>query len=144
MHLDVSTCPRVKVKSRPPKLKIWPLNLDGNHVKSIPTKYELNPTANKDIFGDCGSKIMIFLILMHLDVSTCPRVKVKSRPPKLKIWPLNLVGNHVKSIPTKYELNPTEDKYIFGDCRPKNHVIFWLWWNWWFRTSRLANGKNLI
>ena len=39
-------------------------------------------------------------------------VKIEFRPQKLKICTLDYVGNHLKNISSKYELYPTENKYI--------------------------------
>ena len=38
--------------------------------------------------------------------------EIKSRPPKLKIHVENLFGKYFKNISSKYELHPTESKYI--------------------------------
>ena len=79
------------------------------------------------VSGQKRSKIMIFLIFMNLDVSTCWWLKIKSRPPKLKIWVEILLRNHVKSISSKYELDPTDFKYILQGYRSKkviNHDFF--------------------
>ena len=54
-------------------------------------------------------------------------VKINSRTPKLKNCVEILLRNHVKSISSKYELDPTEIKYILQGCRSKkvkNHDIF--------------------
>ena len=70
---------------------------------------------------------MIFLILMNLDVLTCWWLKINFRPSKLKIWVEIRLRNHVKSISAKYELNPTEIKYILQGRRSKkvkNHNFF--------------------
>ena len=120
----------VIITSRPPKLKIWIDIRLRNHVKSISSKYELNPTEIKNILQGCRSKkvknhdFFGFHEFGPLDLSM---VKINSRTQKLKIWVEILLGNNVKSISSKYEHNPTEIKYILQGCRSKkvkNHDIF--------------------
>ena len=38
--------------------------------------------------------------------------EIKSRPPKLKIHLENLLEKYFKNVSSKYELHPTENKYI--------------------------------
>ena len=105
----------VKINSRPPKLKIWVEIRLRNHVKSISSKYELDPTEIKYILQGCRSKkvknhdFFYFHEFGPLDLSM---VKINSRPPKLKIWVEILLRNRAKSIFSKYELDPTEIEYI--------------------------------
>ena len=49
-------------------------------------------------------------------------VEINSRTPKLKNCVEILLQNHVKSIPSKYEFDPTEIKYILQGWR-SNYVV---------------------
>ena len=118
------------IKYRPSKLKFCTQILLGNHVKSIFPKYELNPTKNKYILQSYSSKKVKnhhFFDIDEFGRLGLPTVKTKFRPPKLKIYTQIHVGNHVIRISTKYEPNPTENKYIFQSCgskKVKNHDFF--------------------
>ena len=109
------------------------VEFDG-HIRFLPKSSglrgcESKKVKNRDFFD--------FHEFGRLDLSM---VKIDSRPTKLKIWVEILLGNHLRSIFSKYELDPTEIKYILQSCKSKkvkNHDFFWFWWIW---TSRLVDG----
>ena len=115
----------VKIKFRQQKWKMCDDNFVGDHVISISWKYEPNPTENKYTLRRCGWKkvrnhdLFGFLWIGRIDLLM---VKIKFRPQKWKIGADNFARNHVISISWKYELHPTENKYIL----PKVAVYMYL------------------